>query len=445
MLKNVMDTALSGGAKAGDAFMLESSETRVTFEHGRLKGSSKRQSRGIGVRVVKDERLGFASSSDLRDSGLVARSALEVANSGEHTEIQFPSEAEYDQPEALVDESLRQLPVEEMIDDGSRFVSRMKEYDDGILVGASIVKEDSRISFANSEGLEASYEKTACVASLSAQIIEGTTVIFCYRAYAGTERCRDFDQLIEKIVEDCGRAKQPASTTSGRYPVIFTPRAMVELSEFLREGIDGRNVQKGISPIREKMGEEILDDRITIFENGLLPGGIDSAPFDDEGVPTRKKPIVEGGVLRSFIMDLSTAAKLHNLPTGNGFRCNAYTGAQDYESVPAPKATNWIMEPGDTRLADLMSGMGKGVLVDDMMGLFSSNFLAGDFSGNLSLGYLVKDGKIAGRLKDAMVSGNLYSLLRDNLIDLSVETERVSSSGTCIFPYVALKDVMVTC
>jgi len=270
-------------------------------------------------------------------------------------------------------------------------------------------------------------------------------VIFCYRACAGTKKPNDLDAVMDRVIEDFRQAKQSATIDSGRKTVIFTPRAMAELFQFLRVGVDGKNVEKGISPIREKLGEVILDDRITILENGALPGGLATAPFDDEGIAIRGKPIVECGVLRNFITDLTSAVNLHNVSTGNGFRFNRFTGVQDYEMTPMPKPTNWILEPGDTPYNDLIAGVKNGVLIDQMMGLFTSNFLAGDFSGNLDLGYKIKDGELVGRIKNAMVAGNLYHLLNDNLIGISKETESaISNGGTAVFPYVCIKDVMVT-
>ncbi len=445
MLKKIVDTALGKGAGSAEAFMLESESNGVLFQNSNLKSTNKVQIRGLAVRAIKDERLGFASSSDLQDPERIVDMALNVAGSGEHTDLEFPGPQDFESPPDLLDTAVKRTPIAELVGYGQDFVDKVREYDSSILAEVTLQTAKGRFSIINSKGMDASYEKSIFLAVFIGQIIIDTTVIYCYRHYAGTRKPEDLEGIMARAIDDFRLAKQSATIDSGKKTVIFTPRAMAELFEFLVAGVDGKNVEKGVSPIREKMGEQILDDRITVFENGALPGGLASAPFDDEGIPTSKRPIVEGGVLRSFVTDLTSAGRLNEMPSGNGFRYNWATGVQDYECTPVPRPTNWILEAGDTPYDDLMADIKEGVLVDQMMGLFTSNFLAGDFSGSLGLGYRIKDGEILGRVKDAMVAGNLYHLLNDKLIDMSRETERtIAQGGTSIFPYVSIKDVMIT-
>jgi PmbA protein len=210
-------------------------------------------------------------------------------------------------------------------------------------------------------------------------------------------------------------------------------------------GINGKNVEKGTSPIRDKLGARILSEKLTVIEDGLLEEGVGSAPFDDEGTPLGRKTVVDHGVLRCFAVDLRTAPKLNVAPSGNGFRFDRYTGWQSYESPPAPQSTNWLLLPGERGYEEILADIEDGVVVDLMMGLFTGNLLSGDFSANLMLAYRINKGKVVGRIKNAMVSGNFYDIFRDNLIGVSRETERVTSGSTTnVFPYLCARDVMVS-
>jgi PmbA protein len=126
---------------------------------------------------------------------------------------------------------------------------------------------------------------------------------------------------------------------------------------------------------------------------------------DDEGVPSRRTPLIEKGVVANFIYDLQTAALAGTKSTGNGSRSLA--------SLPTPSLSAVVIEEGDTSFEDMIADIKDGLVVEELMGAMMGNVLGGDFSGNVLLGYRVKDGKLVGRVKDTMVSGNIYEALKD--------------------------------
>jgi len=112
---------------------------------------------------------------------------------------------------------------------------------------------------------------------------------------------------------------------------------------------------------------------------------------------------------------------------------------------PSPQSTNWLVLPGEQSYEEILADIQNGVVVDVMMGLFTGNLLSGDFSANLSLAYKISSGKIVGRVKNAMVSGNFYEIFRDNLVAVSRETERIPQGFTTdVFPYLCARDVMIS-
>jgi PmbA protein len=205
-------------------------------------------------------------------------------------------------------------------------------------------------------------------------------------------------------------------------------------------GLNGRNVYLGTSPLGNQLGQVAFDRRLTLTDDGRLAYGVRSAPFDDEGVPTRTKQLVTEGEVRQFLYDLRTAAQAGVPPTGNGFK-SFQLSRGGYERQPQVAATNWLVSPGDSSLDEILEGMDEALLVEELIGVGQGNVLAGEFSNNVGLGFLVRRGKVVGRVKNTMIAGNVYELLRDNLLAMSRGRDQVY--GTITTPAIAVDGVSV--
>jgi PmbA protein len=175
--------------------------------------------------------------------------------------------------------------------------------------------------------------------------------------------------------------------------------------------------------LRGRLGEQILDQRLTITDDPTVPFAPGTRATDDEGLSARPTHMFDGGVLRAYRTDLQTAALLGVEPGANASR--------SYSSRPSPAASNVVVAPGGTTLDEMIAGMKRGVIIDQTLGSGQSNVLAGEFSVNLDLGFLVEDGHIAGRLKDCMVAGNVYEVLKEVQ---AVGSESRWLGGTCAPP-----------
>ncbi|MDP2899018.1 MAG: TldD/PmbA family protein [bacterium] len=445
MLDDVMEKAQAYGAHESEVFWQETSTGSVRFEDSRLKSVDSSQSRGMAIRVVADGRIGFATASDMGKAREMARQAVESAWQCEKTEIAFPSVRPEKNGLKMEDEAVSKLQPEAMAESAENAIRRLNEYDPSVLAFGGIGKGEMRIRVKNTTGLDAEYRKTLLSGSVGGQLIVGTNILFCYRDAASTSASVAVDELTERVIADFEMSRTTVPFEGGPKTVVFTPRAACALFDVLRMGINGKNVEKGTSPIRDKLGARILSEKLTVIEDGLLEEGVGSAPFDDEGTPLGRKTVVDHGVLRCFAVDLRTAPKLNVAPSGNGFRFDRYTGWQSYESPPAPQSTNWLLSPAERSYGEILGEVEDGVVVDLMMGLFTGNLLSGDFSANLMLAYRINKGKIVGRIKNAMVSGNFYEIFRDNVVGVSRDTERVASGATTnVFPYLCANDLMIS-
>ncbi|MFO7956364.1 MAG: metallopeptidase TldD-related protein [Candidatus Brocadiia bacterium] len=210
--------------------------------------------------------------------------------------------------------------------------------------------------------------------------------------------------LTQTVLDKVRDASTVAPAKLEAMPMIFTPKALGNLLSPIEQALNGKLVHKGSSILRGRIGEQIIDPRLTISDDPTLDWAPGSCPLDDEGVPTGRRPVFEEGVLRSYMADLQTAGLLGIEPTGHGFR--------SYSSRPSPSSTNSVISAGETSYDDMVSGMGRGLIIEQTLGSGQSNTLAGEFSVNVALGFLVEDGEVQGRVKDCMVAGNVYETLK---------------------------------
>jgi PmbA protein len=200
--------------------------------------------------------------------------------------------------------------------------------------------------------------------------------------------------------------------------VILTPPSVgATLLHPLMSGFNGKNVANGSSPLGDRWGEKIVDERISIYDDPLINGANGSRPFDDEGVASRRHALIDKGVAGGPLLDLQTAGQLSKTSTGAAGRGLATT--------PSPGTSVIDIAAGDVNFDDMIAGIKEGLVVEKLLGAGQGNELGGDFRANVSLGYKIENGEIVGRVKDTMISGNVYKVLS--------QVEQVSDSADWVF------------
>ena len=187
-------------------------------------------------------------------------------------------------------------------------------------------------------------------------------------------------------------------------PVIFKPSGVGSaLFSPLLTAFNGKIVYNGASPLRDKLGTQVFDTKFSLYDDATIPYCVASCPCDDEGIPGRKTPLVEQGVASHFIYDLQTAGLAHTSSTGNGSRNGG---------LPAPSSNSVVIAEGNVSFDDMVHDIKTGLIIEEPLGASQGNVLNGDFSGNVLLGYKIENGEITGRVKNTMVSGNIYKILK---------------------------------
>jgi PmbA protein len=389
-------------AEEAEVFCITSETTPVQFEANRLKHVQSKQSTNVALRIIKDGRIGYATSTNLKESRKIVDSAVETAEFGMKAEFEFPSLDSY--PEVVTyDPAIRRVSTEEMTKLGEKMISSVREKTPELQCEASISKGTVSVRLINSRGGQADYRKSVFSLGVEGQLIRGTDMLFVGEGQSSCHPINDISGVTEIVHQQLEFSRNNTSIKTGELPVIFTPRGVASaLAQPLMAGLNGKLVLEGSSPLTNKLGDKSFDNNFSIFDDPTIDFQPGSRPCDDEGTASQRTPLIENGVVANFLYDLQTAALAGKKSTGNGER---------HGSLPSPSVSTFVVSAGKTTFNDMVADIREGLVVEFLMGAGQGNTLGGDFSGNVLLGYRIENGKIVGRVKDTMVAGNVYKVL----------------------------------
>jgi PmbA protein len=419
-------------AEQAEVFEIESEATKIGFEANQMKSFNVEETRGVAARVVVGGKLGFAASSDLDATDKVVANALESAQHGDAIPtLRFPAPQPGPQVQ-VYDPALAALPTDRLIEMGQEIIATVLEADADAHVNVELTRQVRKTHVRNSAGAEVAVQKAPFSIGMLVERVRGDDVVIIFEMFSTAAKDEAYRAFAQGIAEKLRLAQHAATLTSARMPVLFSPNGAQALVMPILEGLNGKSVYRGISPMAERVGETLFDEKLTLVDDPTLDGRPGSGSHDDEGVPRQRRALIEGGTLHGFIYDLKTAAQAGVEPTGHG--------ARSLFGPPGPSFSNLILEAGQTPLADIIAGIDEGLLVEDVLGLGQGNIIGGDFSNNLSLAFKIEGGQIVGRVKDVSIAGNVYQDLK-HIEALSRETEWVQSG--LLAPYVLLSELNV--
>jgi PmbA protein len=422
-----------------EIYELRTVELPVRFRAGALESVKAVETAGRALRLIKDGRLGFSTTTDLGDDTYLVQNALESAHYGDPAPFRFPAQ----QPAPSVqcfDPQVEQMDEQSFIALGEQIVEKIKAYDATLQINVGLSKELEEVSLYNTSGLALTSRRTLLSVSVSATRAREGDIFTIFEA-TSWRQAKEIDglALAERLIERLRLAERIAPIQTKAMPVIFRGPGVLALLIPFMVGLDGRNVFLGVSPLRGKLDQKICDERFSLIDDGTLDFAPRSAPYDDEGVPTQRKFLIERGVAKQFLYDLKTAALARAQLTGNGFKAGFMGGGFRYP--PRISSTSAIIPPGDRTFTQILKDLDEALIVENVMGLGGGNPLTGEFSNTVSVGFLARKGEIVGCVKNTMIAGNVYDLLRERLIALSDRPEWIF--GFAHAPAIALDGVSV--
>lgn len=422
-------------ADAAEVFVTAVEDTPVDFEANRLKQLQTRASSGMALRVIKDGRIGFASSSRPGDAEALVEMALEVAPFGAEAKFALPFAEGYPEVEVF-DPAVMAVPVDQLVALGQQLIDGVLAAAPELICDAGVRKTAQRLRILNSAGADVEYRRSVFRAGVSAQRVRGTDMLWVGDDEASCRPITDVARLLGNTLTQLERARENVGVRTAEMPVIFSPEGVATvLLAPLMAAFSGRTVLQGSSPLVDSLGQQVYDEQLTIVDDPLAPWQPGSRPTDDEGVPARRVTLVERGVVREFLYDLQTAGLAGRQSTASAHR--------SLSSQPGIAPSALTFAPGERSFDDLVAGIDEGIVVMHVIGATQGNVLGGEFSGNVVLGYKIANGRIAGRVKNTMVAGNVHKLLgrigalgsdvrwlSGRLCTPSIMFERVSVSST---------------
>lgn len=396
-------------ADQAEVFESQAESTRVHYEANRVKQVESRQAANVALRIVRNGRIGFAVASGTFDPSILVRMAVETSAFGAAARLQLPVPAPLAEIETY-DEGLTTLETGVVIDMGGRVIDRVIAAESQIQCEGMAWVGSGGVRILNSAGLDVSRRRTTLGLAMEGIKVNGTDMLFVGDSMSSCLSYPGADMVADTMLQQLERASRSASVTTGRYPVLFTPQGVdVALMLPLAVAFNGKNVVEKSSRLTGRQGEHVFDAGVTVYDDATLRGRPTSAPFDDEGVPSRSVSLIEQGVVGEFLFDLETAAEAGVETTASGRR-------GDGRSQVRPGVSAMVVESGESTFDQLLSDMEEGLVVEELIGAGQGNLLAGDFGGNVLLGYKVEKGRIVGRVKDTMIAGNIFDVLSRGVV-----------------------------
>jgi PmbA protein len=407
IVHHLVKAARAAGADAAEAVLFESTSLSASCRLGKVEDIERSEGRDLGLRVFVGDRQAVVSSTDFLPETLSALTERAVAMAKvappdpycglagkELLATAFP-DLELDDGSDVLAETLMETAMR-----AEEAALAVKGVTNSSGAGASFGR--GSVYLATSAGFTGSY--TGSSHSLSASVLAGE----------GTAMERDYDFSSARFLEDLEAAEEigrragekavrrlgARKVKSQAVPIIYDPRVSNGLLGHFAGAISGASVARGTSFLQKKMGEAVFAKGVRIIDDPLKKRGLRSKPFDGEGVQTTRQAIVEDGVLKTWLLDISTAKQLGLKSTGHASRG---TGAP-----PSPGPTNLYMEAGTLSPEELIGDIENGLYVTEMIGM-GVNGVTGDYSRGAS-GFWIEKGKLAYPVSEITVAGNLKEM-----------------------------------
>ncbi len=412
--EQAVELAREAGASQADSWLEVGREASVRIRDAEIEDLTQATSRGLGLRVILDSRLGFAYGSDLSRAGLrtLAERAVSLAKAAAPDPANLLPDSAALRPRnptpALLDPRVVELSTEWKIAAAKTLERVGRAYDPRIKRFESVGAADfvSQVAFASSEGVSDSY-RTSYVVLYSMPVGETDDGQMQVEGWVDQKRFLSDLKSPEEIgtlaAQRTVRMLGARKGQTARMPVVFEPAIAARFFGGLLGALNGNMVLKGASFLRDKLGQAIGPSFLTLEDDGLYPRGLGSAPFDGEGLATRRTALLDRGVLATFLYDTNTAYKAKTRST--------HTASRSYRSLPGIGTHTVVVKVTQpTPRAELLKGITHGLFVTTLLG-HGADTVTGDFSQGAG-GLLIENGELTTPVQEITVAGNLLGMLQ---------------------------------
>jgi PmbA protein len=408
--RTAVDAALAAGADDAEAWVEEAVTREIRVYEGSVESLTDAGSRGVGLRVFLDGRSGYAYGTDLSGRGVkelaaAARESAGVADPDEYgglPEMFGAAPLEGLRAPGLADWTTeRKIELAVEIERSARSHEGVSQVEDTVYADG-----DASVALANSRDFSASFQATSVWAYASAFAGEGADLMTGLGVGLGREPGElDPGAIGDEAAQRALSLVGARQAGSGPRPVVLDAFVAASFVGFIGGMLSADAVQRGRSLFADKEGDEIASSVFRLVDDALDPEGPDSAPFDGEGSPRRRTPLIEDGRLLTFLFDARTARKADRDTTASARRGS-------YRTPPGVGTSNLLLETGDANLEELIRRAGDGLYVTDVAGLHSGvNPISGVFSVGAT-GRLIEGGELGRPVREMTIASDLVSMLK---------------------------------
>ena len=433
-IDKLFEKASLKGIDEFEIYFLSNLNTSIKIYQGKIENFSNNQNQGISFRGMVDGKMGYSYSESMEDEDIdfLINEVIENASCIESLDKQFIYGEKANYTDTITYSSAIENLDTDLVKD---FLIKMEDY---ALSSDERVKKVNFCSFAmgsgekiikNSKGLELHSKENICYTYISVIAEENGVVKTGSHFQLGRDFSKfDYKELSEVAVK---RALNKFGTiTLNEVPktCVIENLAFSSLLGAMSNIFSAEAVQKNISKLKGKLNEPVASSIVTLVDDPFLKDGLANSSFDDEGVPTSYKEIIQDGILKTYLYNLKTAYKDGVSSTGNGVK-GSYKGTVGISSF------NLYIKPSDKSFDKMIENINEGVFITDFAGLHSGlNTISGDFS-LAGEGFYIKDGKIDRPLNQITISGNFFELLKnikDIANDIKFSFSSVGSSSIMV-------------
>jgi len=412
LAENLVKRAKARGADEVDVYIVSGRSLSIELRLGRIEKLEEAGAEGLGIRVFKDGATALTHSSDLSPGSLETLiddtlSLAEVTDADPANRL--PDAAllgAYTGRQELCDEGLEAFTMDEKLALVRRMEQAGQDVDPRINNSNGAWWRDGihHITLANSSGFVGGYQMTN--AGLGVSLVAEEDGVKQTDAWWSVNRFKDRLESAEEIGREAARrtlrklGSRPMKTQT--VPVVFDPMMGGDLMQIVFEAVNGGSIFRRQSFLVDRLGETIGSSQINIVDDGTLPTGLGSRPFDAEGVRTHRTEVVRDGKLVNYLCDAYSAVKLKRGSTGSATR--------SYNSSPVVGTTNFYLEPGDTPPEDIIKSVKRGLYVTRLYWV-GINRATGDYSRGAE-GVWIEDGELTHSVQEITIASNVLDMLK---------------------------------
>jgi PmbA protein len=428
LVNQALDYAIKNVDKA-EIYVEMHESVDITIQKDQVDFAKEIFSLGAGIRVIKENKMGFAYTTQINRIKETVDKAVTNAQANLPDEnYSFASKSDYPKIKGTYDSKINTLELEDTVEMAKSMVNTAQEKKCRPTSGG-FSANNYKTFFANSEGANFEEKSTVFSAFISVNAPDGEGVSTAHESDSTRIMSINPEKIAEKACTTALDSRGGQHIETGDMTVLLDYNAAAGLLFTFSQAINGDNVQRGRSIYQDKLKKEITSPSLSIYDDGTVNGGLNSSKGDGEGTFSQRTIIVDDGILQNFLYDIRTANMAKRKSTGNGTRSS-------YADVPAVGLSNLILE---FREFYEFSEVKNGIIITDVLGAHTANPISGDFSVEAMNAFKIDGGEIVYPVKKAMLSGNIFTALKKT----TSASEKTRQIGAFIIPPLLISSLRV--